>query len=130
MTPENQSQQGVFQFFFPLPLRARYRKSSVTEVGRAGCVCVCVSGQTGASASLQPGCENQAVCHLCVCHFLCVLCARVSGFICACVSLHLKACVCGVGETREEACRISTAVPVSEHSTCRTKKRIKWFTKT
>lgn len=74
----------------------------MTEVGRAGCVCmsVCVSGQTGVSASLQSGCENQAVCHLCAyVIFLYVLCAHMclSGFICACVCvcvcvlLHIKA---------------------------------------
>lgn len=103
VTPENQSQQGVFFFFFLRFFFPSATESSVQEeqCDRGWQSRVCVSGQTGASASLQPGCKKQAVCHLC-CFviFLCVLCAHVHvclvSYVSVYVSLHLK--VSGVGE--------------------------------
>lgn len=77
VTPENQSQQGVFLFFFfPLTLRAQYRKRTVREAGRAGCVCERAVRPVCLQASSQ-GVRTK----------LCVTCTSVSFFACLCVDV-------------------------------------------
>lgn len=115
VTPENQSQQGVFFFssvFFPLPPSARYRKSSLTEVGRAGCVWVVrpvrlQASSQGVRRKLCVTCVSLSFFFVC---FMCA-CARLSGFICVCVCVIALESMWCRRETREEACRISTAAP-------------------
>lgn len=96
----------------------------MTEVGRAGCVWVvrpvCLQAcSQGVRIKLYVTYVSLSfsVCFVCAC-------ARMSGFICACVCHCTWKRVWRRRETSEEACRIS------EHIICRTKKRIMWFTKT